>query len=387
VYGTSASGNGVYGSSTSGTGVFGRSAKQGVSGLSTSGIGVLGSSTNGYGVLGQGGTVGTGGTSVIYGGIGVAGAASGSNSIGVRGQSSGMYGKGVYGIGSSVNSVGVHGEANGVYAKGVYGTSTDGYGVYGLSTNGSGVYGESTSGDGVAGFSTDGYGVFGQSQNDRAVWGRSFYGTGVYGSGQDYGGSFYGVVGVYGISSTSNHNYAGYFAGNVRILGTCCAMAEGYSQIDHPLDPANKVLNQSFVQSPDMLDVYSGNATTGANGEAVVQLPPYFEALNKDFRYQLTVIGQFAQAIVSSKVQGNRFTIKTDKPNVEVSWQVTGVRQDNYAKAHPISAEQAKEAKDKGKYLHPAEAGQPESMGVDYEELQKMRDAVRTPPATPSPGK
>ena len=27
-------------------------------------------------------------------------------------------------------------------------------------------------------------------------------------------------------------------------------------------------------------------------------LPEYFSALNRDFRYQLTVIGQFAQAIM-----------------------------------------------------------------------------------------
>jgi hypothetical protein len=46
------------------------------------------------------------------------------------------------------------------------------------------------------------------------------------------------------------------------------------------------------------------------------------------FRYQLTVIGQFAQAIVAAEIANRSFIIKTSKPGVKVSWQVTGIRQD-----------------------------------------------------------
>jgi hypothetical protein len=49
---------------------------------------------------------------------------------------------------------------------------------------------------------------------------------------------------------------------------------------------------------------------------------------NRDFRYQLTVIDQFAQAIVAKKIANNTFTIRTNKPGVEVSWQITGIRHD-----------------------------------------------------------
>jgi hypothetical protein len=41
--------------------------------------------------------------------------------------------------------------------------------------------------------------------------------------------------------------------------------------------------------------------------------------LNRDFRYQLTVIGTFAQAIVVTEIANGSFSIKTDKPNVKVS--------------------------------------------------------------------
>jgi len=103
------------------------------------------------------------------------------------------------------------------------------------------------------------------------------------------------------------------------------------------------------------MNVYNGNVTTDAEGVAEVTLPDYFKSLNRDFRYQLTVIGAFAQAIVSKEIDGNHFTIKTDKPNVKVSWQVTGVRKDKWAEENRIVPVQEKEGAEKGKYLHPEE--------------------------------
>ena len=49
------------------------------------------------------------------------------------------------------------------------------------------------------------------------------------------------------------------------------------------------------------MNIYNGNITTNETGEATVTLPDYFEALNIEFRYQLTVIGTFAQAIIAEK--------------------------------------------------------------------------------------
>ncbi len=140
--------------------------------------------------------------------------------------------------------------------------------------------------------------------------------------------------------------------GNMVVAGTL-AKAAGSFRIDHPLDPANKCLQHSFVESPDMMNVYNGNITTDAQGDATVVLPEYCEALNQDFRYQLTAIGQFAQAIVATEIQDNRFTLKTDKPNVKVSWQVTGIRRDPYANDHRIQVEVEKTPGERGRYLYP----------------------------------
>jgi len=70
--------------------------------------------------------------------------------------------------------------------------------------------------------------------------------------------------------------------------------------------------------------IYNGSVTTDGHGAAVITLPEYFAALNRDFRHQLTAIGQFAPAIAASEIADRRFTIQTDKPNVKVYWQATG---------------------------------------------------------------
>jgi hypothetical protein len=115
-----------------------------------------------------------------------------------------------------------------------------------------------------------------------------------------------------------------------------------------------------------MMNIYNGNVTTDASGEAIVNMPSYFEAENIDFRYQLTVIGTFAQAIVSKEISNNVFAIKTDKPNVKVSWMVTGVRNDPYAQAHRIVPEVAKNEHERGRYRHPELYGMSNEMRINY---------------------
>jgi hypothetical protein len=58
------------------------------------------------------------------------------------------------------------------------------------------------------------------------------------------------------------------------------------------------------------------------------------------------------------------WTIKTDKPGVEVSWQVTGIRQDAWANAHRIPLEVEKSATDQGHYLHPELFGDEGESGI-----------------------
>jgi hypothetical protein len=168
--------------------------------------------------------------------------------------------------------------------------------------------------------------------------------------------------------------------GNVNVGGNLMVSGTKAFQIDHPQDPANKYLIHSCVEGDERYNIYSGNVTTDQNGNAEVLLPSYFQALNRDYRYQLTVLGQFAQAIVASEVQNNRFTIKTDKPNVKVSWQVTGVRQDAYAVAHPLQVEVDKQGDERGKFLHPELFGMPPEAGIYHQ------PEPNGPPAGPAPG-
>jgi hypothetical protein len=142
------------------------------------------------------------------------------------------------------------------------------------------------------------------------------------------------------------------FAGNQQVVGTL-SKAAGSFKIDHPLDPENKYLSHSFVESPDMMNIYNGVVVLNKKGTATVKLPGYFEALNSDFRYQLTPLGGFVPVFISQEIKGNTFRIGGGRPGVKVSWQVTGVRHDAYANAHRITVEQEKPASERGHLLYP----------------------------------
>lgn len=253
------------------------------------------------------------------------------------------------------------------YGIEAYNDQTDGEGtaIYG-SGGRRGIYGESTnSGFGpsltrsgvegfAGGFSTGAdtfYGVRGVAQNPIEGGSRTAYG--VYGGAQ-VGNSSNTAYGVYGETfGPGGTKYAGYFRGNVHVLGTL-SKSSGSFKIDHPLDPENKYLSHSFVESPDMMNIYSGVITLDVDGQAIVELPDYFESLNRDFRYQLTAMGApMPNLYIASEISANQFAIAGGVPNAKVSWEVTGIRQDPSAMANPIIVEELKPERHRGKFLDP----------------------------------
>src|SRR5579872_995778 len=390
---------GVFGSTTSATnfaaGVSGNA--NATSGQVYGVVGVSNSATNGaaavngyepattgavYGVSGSTPSTGTGAAGVegfeaatngeVYGVTGGTNSAT-NGAAGVIGSDAATSGQvfGVFGYTNSTTGTGVAGNANATtgQATGVSGlsASTSGTAVFGNATaatgNTFGVFGQTASPNGHA---TSGYasatsgpaiGVDGLSNSPTGVGGVFTNLAGgkspvLIGNGANY-------AQVFIVDASGNGN----FAGNLNVTGKL-TKGSGSFKIDHPLDPANKYLSHSFVESPDMMNVYNGNITTDRHGLATVKLPDYFEALNGNFRYQLTVIGQFAQAIVKREIANNSFTIKTNKPLVKVSWQVTGIRHDAYANQYRIPVEENKAVAEQGYYLHPEVFGQPESKSI-----------------------
>ena len=132
------------------------------------------------------------------------------------------------------------------------------------------------------------------------------------------------------------------FFGDVSITGSLSKGGGGF-KIDHPLEPDKKYLHHSFVESPDMKNVYDGNVELDDKGEVWIQMPDYFEALNREFRYQLTPIGAPAPSLfVAEMISDNRFKIAGGPAGLLVSWQVTGVRKDTWAQANRIQVEESK---------------------------------------------
>jgi hypothetical protein len=239
------------------------------------------------------------------------------------------------------------------------GTSTPSTRIFAVGTS-TAIVGNSTAARGLEGQSTSSYGVIGFSNSGAAILGQS---TGTAPAGQ--------------------------FNGNVNITGTL-TKGGGAFKIDHPLDPENKYLQHSFVESPDMMNVYNGNVTLDENGEAWVSLPEWFEALNRDFRYQLTAMGAPSPNLyVGAEVSANRFKIAGGVANGRVSWQITGIRQDAWANAHRIPIEGDKTDSERGTYLHPEAYGQPVAIIMPSGAADAVlgpKPAVATATSAPIPG-
>ena len=343
-----------------------------ISGTGSSGLSI--NTPNGNAIVANGKS---NGYAVIYGndassagGYGVYG--NSPNGIGVYGVGSGRAS--VYGVNYNLNGSGVEGDAFGSNAAGVFGVNTTGPGVWGRGTSGgTGVFGQS-SGYAVYGASTGGFGVYGTSSNGGVV-GAGY--VGVQGGANGTTDS-QGVRGEDGANGSSTTTWAGVFNGRVFVTGWLYKPG-GSFRIDHPLDPAHKYLSHSFVESPDMKNIYDGVVTLDAKGEAVVKLPDYFEALNMEFRYQLTCVGGYAPVYIAQEIADNRFKIAGGKSGLKVSWQVTGVRHDPYANQNRLKVEEDKPPQEQGRYLYPAGYGLGPEMGVPFLQPADAPAAGATP--------
>jgi trimeric autotransporter adhesin len=199
--------------------------------------------------------------------------------------------------------------------------------------------------------------------------------NGGYFSTNDFVGT--GVVGV-----NFGGGKAGYFAGNVEVTGNLqvdgtLTKGGGSFKIDDPIAPTEKYLSHSFVESPDMMNIYNGIVQLDAKGTAWVTMPDWFDALNQNFRYQLTSIGRPGPSLfIAREVKNNRFKIAGGHPGARVSWQVTGIRHDAWANAHRIPTEETKPADQQGHYLYP------ELFGASPD--KKANAMTLVAPATPS---
>lgn len=189
---------------------------------------------------------------------------------------------------------------------------------------------------GIEGIGTE-IGVTGQSSMVGVSGATNANGIGVIGNAEEVGGP---------------NARAGVFFGDVEVTGNLCAGSFEFC-VDSPLDPGNTSINHAGVGSSEMLNIYSGNAVLDENGEAWIELPDWFEALNCDFRYQIACIGEFASVYIAEEVSDNHFKVAGGNPGMKLSWQLTGVRQDPWAKANSLVVEDKRPANERGYYQHP----------------------------------
>ncbi|MFN8475964.1 MAG: hypothetical protein U0822_27565 [Anaerolineae bacterium] len=396
IYGSAAANDGGWFTSTNGNGVFAQGNNTGVWAQGV-GFGVyainLGAGPGVYAL-----------SSVQQGVLAINNATSRGNTPAVQGQANAddggwflsQQGNGVYGQGPNAG-VWASGVTQGVYATASNGNAINAQGsqiganITGGTIGANIVGGQSglnvtTSSNGTSAISainpSPGVGITAVSNGGIAV--NANGGTsGVIGTGR--GNNSNGVTGIatsggvpYGVwGQAPTSGYAGYFSGNVQATGSIIGSLAA-AKVDDPTAPTERYLNQAAVMGSEMLSVYSGNVTTDAKGDGIVKMPAYVEALNKDFRYQLTTIGQPAQAYVAKELKDGEFVIHTDKPFVKVSWQVSGARNDPYAQSLGWSAVEDKTGAAKGTYLHPEVYGQSKSLSVDAARIDALNRTLDT---------
>lgn len=194
------------------------------------------------------------------------------------------------------------------------------------------------------------------------------------GSGNSFGvhGTAYGEYtnfGVYGVAIGGSDNYAGYFNG--LLYADSATSGVKAFMIDHPLDPENKVLTHSSVESDHRMNLYRGEVKTDNSGYATVTVPTWFEALNEDIQYQVTVIddqdsNDFILVKVVKRLTNGKFKIRTSAPNMTVNWMLTGNRNDPTSRHFPLEVEREKTRGERGKYYVPEAYGKDRSFGIGY---------------------
>jgi hypothetical protein len=214
-----------------------------------------------------------------------------------------------------------------------------------VGSNGPGLNGAGTGVDGTC--TGVGVGVRGTCQRG---------GIGVVGTTLAIGGS----IGVYGTSKAAT-KFAVVADGDLVVMN-----GNKYGCfIDHPLDPENRYLLHTPVESSERKNVYDGIAWLNEDGASWAELPDWFEALNGDFRYQLTPVGGSAPGLhVAEEVSENRFKIAGGDEGMKVCWQVTGSRKDRWAAANPLEVEREKREAERGRYLDPSLYDAPEEQKV-----------------------
>jgi len=133
------------------------------------------------------------------------------------------------------------------------------------------------------------------------------------------------------------------FQDDVKVEGDLDVDGSKNFKIDHPLKPITHYLFHSAIESPERYLMYKGKGEI-KNGKCNVDLPDYFEALNKDFDYILTAIGQKMNLWISKEVKNNKFEVSADVDG-KFTWVVYGTRNDKYSQENPYQVEVEKDIK------------------------------------------
>lgn len=184
-------------------------------------------------------------------------------------------------------------------------------------------------------------------------------------------------VKVTALHASADYGFAGYFEGSVYVTGAIFKAGGGF-KIDHPLDPSNKYLSHSFVESSEMKNVYDGVVALTTTVSVLWKLQVGWKRSTATSATSLPRFGGPAPNLhVSQEISNSRFKIAGGTAGMKVSWQVTGIRRDAGAKRNPLAVEEDKPSNERGYHLHPDLYGQPQRIALFGKETPNCCDRSR----------
>jgi len=138
-------------------------------------------------------------------------------------------------------------------------------------------------------------------------------------------------IGVDGVNQTLSSGNVGIGTTNpsykLHVNGSFAANQKNFD-IDHPTKPGYRLIH-STLEGPEIAVFYRGEAKL-INGEAIVKLPDYFEALTRkeNRTVQLTAKGTEPYLLSAGEVSEGKFNVFGTKKDGEFYWEVKAIRAD-----------------------------------------------------------
>jgi hypothetical protein len=213
----------------------------------------------------------------------------------------------------------------------IFGESSDGRGVVGRTDSGEGVMGIHMDSGNYGKLGTESEGVYGYESVNGNYGKLGTESDGVYGySGHSSGDGVFGFsLYGHGVHGSSGNGYAGYFIGDVHVLGDLSAIGTKPFIQPHAENPSKEIVYVA-AEAPEVVVILRGTAQL-KDGKATIEHPKHFRIVAAEEGVQVQVTPRSADTYGLAVTEQSRERIVVEelmngKGNFKFNYYVTAIR-------------------------------------------------------------